>query len=175
LERTIGAAFIPTAVHRTGRGFKTERYVHASRLRSFRWRCDVQSANAEYSLPYAGSDDAPARTAWPRSMRVSTVVLPFVAVVGLHTATNRRQMVGMSNRHITSNGLQPSLAGRMPYVGNRQIRGTWAEGLLGIMDRVIEKIPFMDLLHALGTFVRIVETGSFSAVARKAPQLPAAA
>jgi Bacterial regulatory helix-turn-helix protein, lysR family len=50
----------------------------------------------------------------------------------------------------------------------QQIKGTLTENPPTVMNcRPTKGNPFMDLLHALGTFVRVVETGSFSSVARE--------
>jgi DNA-binding transcriptional LysR family regulator len=73
----------------------------------------------------------------------------------------------ISDRHIATNSIQSSLASPTSYSWKQQIRGALAETPLSVMDFVAEGTSFMNLLHALGTFVRVVETGSFSAVARE--------
>jgi DNA-binding transcriptional LysR family regulator len=52
-------------------------------------------------------------------------------------------------------------------VRDQRIGGVLAESSLRVRNRVTEGISIMDLLHALGTFVRVTETGCLSAVARE--------
>jgi DNA-binding transcriptional LysR family regulator len=73
----------------------------------------------------------------------------------------------ISNRHIARNSIQSSLPIRTPHSWQAADPGRLSRESAEHYEPGYEGIPFMDLLHALGTFVRVVETGSFSAVARE--------